>query len=275
MESSLDASVHGDINRSFNFDPIKIHIHSIAYAHPAHHPTGYYTITYKFELNEKGEENWDGEDIEGLDTDIDDFDAGCSEEFDINEEYSTDHVPGGAKWWDDWLDWRISSTVKSTVGEEVKAIDSAEMVDGVHAPDPNDGDDGDDDDDNEGSPIGLNPSDPDQVPYPGDVVEMALVTDAPYSSVYWYVNTPWDSYTEGNLGEQLEIDSGDGTTTEASLSWTAPSGAMHTGDCVITAYIYRSDSTVYEETYTVTVDMTPNCDDCTDGSSDCPNASAH
>lgn len=113
------------------------------------------------------------------------------------------------------------------------------------------------------------------MPFPGDVVEMALVTDMAYSSVYWYVNTPWDSYDDGTLGGNVETDTGDGTTNVASLSWTAPSGAMHTGDCVITAYIYRWDNTVYEETYTVTVDMTPNCDGCTDASPDCSNASAH
>ncbi len=57
-----------------------------------------------------------------------------------------------------------------------------------------------------------------------------------------------------SLGSNIETDySTDSGSTEASLSYTFPSGSMHTGDYVITAYIYRADQSVYEENYTVTV----------------------
>ena len=84
---------------------------------------------------------------------------------------------------------------------------------------------------------------------PGDSHESCLMTDASYSEVYWYVASPG---VDG-LGTLQEIDTGDGTTTEATFSYTFPSGAMYTGEYKITAYIYRSDQSVYEESYTVDV----------------------
>ncbi len=113
----------------------------------------------------------------------------------------------------------------------------------------------------------------DQTPQPGDSATLNLVTSEPYYWVDWYVKAPWES---GERGTYQEGTCGDGTSTIASFSYTFPSGIMHTGDFLITAVIYRwSDMSTYEETYAVTVDMTPNCDDCTDGNSNCPNASAH
>lgn len=100
--------------------------------------------------------------------------------------------------------------------------------------------------------LGISPIDPNQFPSPGESFGVRLTTDAPYSQVYWYVKAPWET---SYYGTNVEIDSGDGSTTEASLSYTFPSGAMHTGDFIITAYIYRSDQSVYEETYTVNVTM--------------------
>ena len=84
---------------------------------------------------------------------------------------------------------------------------------------------------------------------PGDSHESCLMTDASYSEVYWYVASPG---VDG-LGTLQEIDTGDGTTTEATFSYTFPSGTMYTGEYKITAYIYRSDQSVYEESYTVDV----------------------
>ena len=103
-----------------------------------------------------------------------------------------------------------------------------------------------------GSPIGISSTNPNQSPSPGESYAIQLITDTPYSQVYWYVKAPWET---SYYGTNVEIDSGDGSTTEASLSYTFPSGAMHTGDFIITAYIYRSDQSVYEETYTVNVTM--------------------
>lgn len=87
---------------------------------------------------------------------------------------------------------------------------------------------------------------------PGDSHEASLVTDGPYSQVYWYVKAPWEI---SHYGTNVEIDEGDETTTEASLTYTFPSGAMHTGEFTITAYIYRADLSVYEESYTVNVTL--------------------
>ncbi len=98
--------------------------------------------------------------------------------------------------------------------------------------------------------LGITPTDPNQSPSPGKAYEVRVITDAPYSQVYWYVKAPWETST---YGTNVEIDEGDGTTTEASMTYTFPSGAMHTGEFTITAYIYRDDLSVYEETYTVNV----------------------
>ena len=97
---------------------------------------------------------------------------------------------------------------------------------------------------------GISPTDPNRTPSPGEFYEVQVITDTPYSQVYWYVKAPWETST---YGTNVEIDEGDGTTTEASMSYTFPSGAMHTGEFTITAYIYRDDLSVYEEAYTVNV----------------------
>ncbi len=94
---------------------------------------------------------------------------------------------------------------------------------------------------------GLSPSDSSYTAKPGDTVEANLVADGPYSQVYWYVRGPGET----GYGTEVEIDTGDGSTAEASLSYTLPSDAA--GEYTITAYIYRSDQSVYEESYTVTV----------------------
>lgn len=86
---------------------------------------------------------------------------------------------------------------------------------------------------------------------PGESHESCVTTDAPYSEIYWYVAPPG----EAGLGTYYEIDTGDGSTTEARFSYTFPSGAMHTGTYKITAYIYRSDLSVYWEEYTVDVSV--------------------
>ncbi len=96
---------------------------------------------------------------------------------------------------------------------------------------------------------GLTSSDGSYTARPGGTHQANLVADGPYSQVYWYVKAPSDTST---YGTQVEIDTGDGATANASLSYTFP--AVVTGDYTITAYIYRSDLSVYEESYTVTVE---------------------
>ena len=83
---------------------------------------------------------------------------------------------------------------------------------------------------------------------PGETIEAHFVADGPYSQVYWYVKAPGDT----GYGTEVEIDTGDGVATVASLSYTFPSDAD--GEYTITAYVYRSNQSVYEESYTVTVE---------------------
>ena len=87
---------------------------------------------------------------------------------------------------------------------------------------------------------GLSPSDGLYAAQPGDVHEAQLVTAVPYQSVHWSVN-----------GTNVETDSGDGLTNEASLTYTFPSGVS--GDYVISAYIYTGDNTIQTYSYTVSV----------------------
>ncbi len=96
-------------------------------------------------------------------------------------------------------------------------------------------------------PTGLAPSDGSYTASAGDTIEANLVADGPYSQVYWYVKAPGET----GYGTEVEIDTGDGSTSDASLSYTLPSDAA--GEYTITAYIYRSDQSIYEESYTVTI----------------------
>lgn len=102
--------------------------------------------------------------------------------------------------------------------------------------------------------LGISPTDPNQSPSPGEAYEVRLVTEVPYYFVDWYVKAPWDT---SERGTHEEYDPGDGTLTEATFRYTFPSGAMHTGDFLITAvyYLWSSDTSEYEETYTVTVSL--------------------
>lgn len=100
--------------------------------------------------------------------------------------------------------------------------------------------------------LGISSSDLDKTPQPGDSVTLNLGTSEAFYSVSWYVHTPSDTSSSGTY---LQDSLGDGTSTSASLSYTFPSGAMHTGDYLFRAYIWRwSDMSWYgEETYTVSV----------------------
>ena len=113
---------------------------------------------------------------------------------------------------------------------------------------------------------------------PGDSHTALLSLDEPYYFVNWYVKAPGNTSARGTLERYV---SSDGTQTESTFSYTFPSGAMYTGDYVITAYYYlwSSDPAPHEESYTVNVsissdvavvDNTPDCDFCTDGCSSCP-----
>lgn len=151
------------------------------------------------------------------------------------------------------LEWTASSTLRiKEANDEIKVTyrDYSEKKGNTFASE-DEGNNGDNSS-NSACPIpGIYPTAPNQTPSPGDTYSVHLITDGPYSQVYWYVKAPWETTY---YGTNVETDSGDGTATTASLNYTFPSGAMHTGDFKITAYIYRhSDLSVYEESYTVTV----------------------
>ena len=273
MDGSLDANVHEGIKRMFPVDPVEIHIHSIAYAHEHHHPFGDYTISYKFELTEDGKKKWNGQKIEGKqDNRTYEFDGGCIEEFDINEEYAsiTNQAPGGAWWRNSWLKRSISSTIKSyefIINEDglrqkvakVKAIDSDAMINGKRTPalpdhftnPPN------------VAPYvapspGLSPVNASTITIngeemidaaPGDSVSVNVVmpSDKGYSYIYWYLAGPDDSGL-GNSAGGTTTPSGYGIETEVTHTFSMPSDAS--GIYTFTAYIYphssASDQTVYQ-----------------------------
>lgn len=101
---------------------------------------------------------------------------------------------------------------------------------------------------------GISPNDPNQTPQPGDSVTLNLVTSEPYYYVSWYVKAPWDTSERGTY---IDGDNGDGTLTEASVTYSFPSGVMNTGDFLFTASISRyADMSWYgDETHTVSVSM--------------------
>ena len=68
-----------------------------------------------------------------------------------------------------------------------------------------------------------------------------------YQYVYWYIAGPGID----GLGLLKQTDTGNGSSTSASFSWSIPSYAS--GDHVITAYTQLSDGSIVEPSYTVTV----------------------
>ena len=87
---------------------------------------------------------------------------------------------------------------------------------------------------------------------PGDSLTLDIVTADPFYNISWYVHTPGDTSSSGTY----QYDNyGDGTATSGSFYYTIPSGAMHTGDYLFRALVYRWSDMFYvgEETYTVSV----------------------
>ena len=100
--------------------------------------------------------------------------------------------------------------------------------------------------------LGITLADSSQTFQPGDSVTLDIVTADPFYTVSWYVHTPGDTSSYGTY----QYDNyGDGTSTSGSFFYTIPSGAMHTGDYLFRAVIYRWSDMFHvgEETYTVPV----------------------
>ncbi|MDE0634818.1 MAG: hypothetical protein OXI43_03045 [Candidatus Poribacteria bacterium] len=94
-----------------------------------------------------------------------------------------------------------------------------------------------------------------------------------YTLLYWYIKAPGES---GYGTSVSSVSDSTGNSTTASYTYSLPSGAS--GDYVLTAYAYLSDSTIAEPSYTVSVssggtsaptDNTPDCSLCTSGCSAC------
>lgn len=86
---------------------------------------------------------------------------------------------------------------------------------------------------------------------PGESHEACVMTDTPFTKIYWYVAAPGET----GYGTSMEVDIGDGTRRNSTFSYTFPGGATQTGTYKITAYIY-GENHVYEESYTVNVSLT-------------------
>ena len=81
-----------------------------------------------------------------------------------------------------------------------------------------------------------------------------VITDAPYSSVYWYVKAPGDT---SSFGTHVETDHGNGVEKRATMTYSFPDDVGGPGEesayYEITAYVYRWDQTVYWNSYKVWV----------------------
>ncbi|MDE0087071.1 MAG: hypothetical protein OXU23_15225 [Candidatus Poribacteria bacterium] len=78
-----------------------------------------------------------------------------------------------------------------------------------------------------------------------------VITDTPYSSVYWYVKAPGDT---SSLGTHVETDWGDGAEKRATMTYSFPDDVPGTAAYYeITAYYYLSDNTVDWDSYKVYV----------------------
>ncbi len=223
LPSSEYADVHGQVFGGFGGHDTDVHVHGITFAHWDRE--GNYTIL----LTASGEDPVSAQDS---------FDEGVREERDLT--FATAEINRVA------MGWTASATL------EIKKNDSTVIHRDYDEKKAEKAGENDDWKEGANSSPGLKPKNGSYAANPGDSHEAVLITDAPYSSVTWYVNAPGDvSGTLGsNMGSTYAQDSG---STEASFSYTFPSGAMHTGDYTITAYIYRANQTVYQESYTVTV----------------------
>lgn len=80
----------------------------------------------------------------------------------------------------------------------------------------------------------------------------SLTSSVPYESVVWQVEPPGHS---GNTLPIVETDTGDGTLTEATLSYSFPSDV--TGTYKIMAYVWYSDTSASQMSYDVRVTLEP------------------
>lgn len=96
--------------------------------------------------------------------------------------------------------------------------------------------------------IVLVPSDGSSMVTAGSTYTVDLSVPPGYTLIYWYLKAP----SESGLGTSVATTTGSGSiSTSASYTYSIPSDAS--GDYVLTAYIYLSDNTIAESSYTVSV----------------------
>lgn len=94
----------------------------------------------------------------------------------------------------------------------------------------------------------LSPSDGSSTATAGSSYTVNLSVPSGYTRIHWYIKSPSDA----GYGTTAATETGNGSSsTSASYTYTMPSDAS--GDYVLTAYIYLSDNTISEASYTVTV----------------------
>ncbi|MDE0313280.1 MAG: hypothetical protein OXM61_00130 [Candidatus Poribacteria bacterium] len=228
LPSSEYADVHGEVFGGFGGHDTRVHVHGIAYANGDR--DGNYTVL----LTASGV---DPAFAQGS------FDVETRRERDLT--FSTGDIDRVA------MGWTASSTVR--IKKENGKMEIHNDYDEKEADEIGENDDWKDGQGNADPEPGLSPDNGSYVASPGDSHQANLITDAPYNSVYWYVRGPGES--SNSLGSNIDTTYGDdeATSTEDSFTYTFPSGAMHTGEYVITAYIYLADQSVDQEHYTVTV----------------------
>lgn len=246
LGGSVYAGAHGHVLVAAQGNDTDFHVHCIGFAHWDR--AGNYTVFST--VSETNGGNWGRENYQDDDSAQDTFKTGCREVTKVAFKVPRLLDPTKVK-------WSGSATVQdTTTGVTKRAFapknDMWRFGHGGQEDEDGSDEDIDDADNNQGANnnLGITLANSDQTPQPGDSVTLNLVTADPFYDVSWYVHTPWDTSSSGTYQGYTY---GGGTATTASLTYTFPSGAMHTGDFMFRAVIYDPDMSSYTETYTVSV----------------------
>ena len=94
----------------------------------------------------------------------------------------------------------------------------------------------------------LSPADGSSTATPGSSYTVNVSVPSGWTRIYWYIKSP----SESGYGTSAVIyTSGDSSSTSSSYTYSIPDDAS--GDYVLTAYVYVSDNTIAEPSYTVSV----------------------
>ena len=96
----------------------------------------------------------------------------------------------------------------------------------------------------------LSPSDGSYTAEAGSSHTANVSVPSGWTQIYWYLKSPSES---GYGTSQSNVSDSTGNSTSASYTYSFPSGVS--GDYVLTAYVYASDGTIAEPSYTVSVSL--------------------